>query len=123
LQKNSKEMRTVERTYLRAAGHDGALPGANVTGLDPDSRALLRARRKAERSQLSISFDQGISDNLPYPDASFDRFEAQDQRMYGWRMGSLDASHRLKDNSQSRILANVGSGALHADRQYPRASR
>jgi ubiquinone/menaquinone biosynthesis C-methylase UbiE len=48
-------------------------PDTDVIGLDPDPRALARARRKVERARLSILFDQGFSDNLPYPDASFDR--------------------------------------------------
>ncbi len=44
-----------------------------VVGLDPDPKALARARRKAERDSVSIRFDQGFADELPYPDASFDR--------------------------------------------------
>jgi ubiquinone/menaquinone biosynthesis C-methylase UbiE len=42
-------------------------------GLDPDPRALARARRKAARSGAAIRFDEGFADALPYPDASFDR--------------------------------------------------
>jgi ubiquinone/menaquinone biosynthesis C-methylase UbiE len=48
-------------------------PGADVVGLDPDPRALAMARRKAERASLSIRFDRGFADALPYPDASFER--------------------------------------------------
>jgi ubiquinone/menaquinone biosynthesis C-methylase UbiE len=48
-------------------------PGVHVTGLDPDPKALARGRRKAERASVSVQFDQGFSDELPYPDASFDR--------------------------------------------------
>jgi ubiquinone/menaquinone biosynthesis C-methylase UbiE len=48
-------------------------PETEVVGLDPDSKALLRARRKAARTALSIRFDQGFADELPYPEASFDR--------------------------------------------------
>jgi ubiquinone/menaquinone biosynthesis C-methylase UbiE len=48
-------------------------PEAEVIGLDPDAKALARARRKAERAGVSIQFDQGFSDRLPYPDASFDQ--------------------------------------------------
>jgi ubiquinone/menaquinone biosynthesis C-methylase UbiE len=46
---------------------------ADVVGLDPDPRALAIARRKAQRASLAIRFDQGFADDLPYPDASFDR--------------------------------------------------
>src|SRR5688572_1932687 len=48
-------------------------PGADVVGLDPDPKALARAKRKVDRAGLSIQFDQGFSDRLPYPDQSFDR--------------------------------------------------
>ncbi len=48
-------------------------PGVQVTGIDPDAKALARARGKALRAGVSIRFDQGFADALPYPDASFDR--------------------------------------------------
>jgi ubiquinone/menaquinone biosynthesis C-methylase UbiE len=48
-------------------------PDVEVVGLDPDPKVLARARRKAARAALSIRFDQGFADELPYPEASFDR--------------------------------------------------
>jgi ubiquinone/menaquinone biosynthesis C-methylase UbiE len=48
-------------------------PSVEVVGLDPDPKALARARRKAARAGVSVQLDQGFSDALPYPDASFDR--------------------------------------------------
>jgi ubiquinone/menaquinone biosynthesis C-methylase UbiE len=48
-------------------------PDVDVVGLDPDPKALNIARRKAERTAVPIQLDQGFSDDLPYPDASFDR--------------------------------------------------
>ena len=48
-------------------------PDVEVVGLDPDPKALSIAKRKAERAGLAIRLDQGFSDQLPYPDASFDR--------------------------------------------------
>ncbi len=48
-------------------------PGTDVVGLDPDPKALARASRKAARATVSIQFDQGFGDELPYPDGSFDR--------------------------------------------------
>lgn len=47
-------------------------PDADVVGLDPDPKALARARRKATRASVSVQFDQGFADTLPYPDASID---------------------------------------------------
>lgn len=48
-------------------------PDVEVAGLDPDPKALARARRKTGRAHISVRFDQGFSDSLPYPEASFDR--------------------------------------------------
>jgi len=42
-------------------------------GLDPDPRALARSERKAMAAAVSIRFDQGFANALPYADASFDR--------------------------------------------------
>lgn len=47
-------------------------PSAEVVGLDADPAVLDRARRKADAAGLSIALDQGLSNELPYPDASFD---------------------------------------------------
>jgi ubiquinone/menaquinone biosynthesis C-methylase UbiE len=48
-------------------------PDIDIVGLDPDPKALARAKRKAERAAVSVRLDQGFADHLPYPDASFDR--------------------------------------------------
>jgi ubiquinone/menaquinone biosynthesis C-methylase UbiE len=50
-----------------------AVPALDVTGLDPDARALARAKRKADAASVFIQLDRGFADSLPYPDASFDR--------------------------------------------------
>jgi ubiquinone/menaquinone biosynthesis C-methylase UbiE len=51
----------------------GLYPDAEVTGLDPDPKALARARRKAARRGRAVRLDQGFAERLPYPDESFDR--------------------------------------------------
>jgi len=48
-------------------------PSAEVVGLDGDESILQRARAKAAGEGVEIVLDQGFSDQLPYPDASFDR--------------------------------------------------
>lgn len=48
-------------------------PDTEVTGIDPDPKALARCRRKAQRAGIEARFDQGFADALPYADASFDR--------------------------------------------------
>lgn len=47
-------------------------PAADVTGLDGDPQILEIARSKAKKHALEIPFKQGMSFDLPYPDASFD---------------------------------------------------
>lgn len=48
-------------------------PESELSGLDADPEMLTRARAKAEASGLSIDFDEGFADRLPYADASFDK--------------------------------------------------
>jgi len=134
-------------------------PEVSVVGLDPDPKALARAKKKAARAGVSIQFDQGFSDELPYADASFDRvfssfmfhhihadqrpqtlqevyrilspggslhlldFESSDDETQGVLARWLHSSHRLKDNSDIKIVGlmksagfanakKAGSGAL-----------
>ena len=53
---------SIKRTY----------PAAEVVGLDGDPQILEAARSKAQKDALEIHFEQGMSFDLPYPDASFD---------------------------------------------------
>jgi ubiquinone/menaquinone biosynthesis C-methylase UbiE len=48
-------------------------PGLAAVGLDPDPKALARARTKAARSGVSVQLDQGFADSMPYLAGSFDR--------------------------------------------------
>ncbi len=70
-------------------------PDADVIGLDPDPKALARAKRKADRAGLAVRFEQGFSDELPYPDASFDR------------VFSSFMFHHLGPDEQTRTLREV----------------
>jgi ubiquinone/menaquinone biosynthesis C-methylase UbiE len=45
---------------------------AQVVGLDPDPKALRRARTKAARAAVSVQLDLGRADQLPYEKESFD---------------------------------------------------
>ncbi len=47
--------------------------GVKVVGLDPDSKALQRARKKVMRAGVSVQLDHGFADELPYGEGSFDR--------------------------------------------------
>jgi ubiquinone/menaquinone biosynthesis C-methylase UbiE len=48
-------------------------PSADLTGLDGDKEMLARACRKADQAGVRIRFDLGMSDQMPYGDASFDK--------------------------------------------------
>jgi ubiquinone/menaquinone biosynthesis C-methylase UbiE len=48
-------------------------PDVDVVGLDPDPKALARARRKAQRAAVSVQLDHGFSDELPYAEGIFER--------------------------------------------------
>lgn len=49
-----------------------ARAGAVVTGLDIAPNLLEQARERAEAEGLTIRFDEGDAENLPYEDAAFD---------------------------------------------------
>ena len=48
-------------------------PSVEVLGIDPDPKAISRARRKAQRAGLPIEFREAFAEQLPFTDASFDR--------------------------------------------------
>jgi ubiquinone/menaquinone biosynthesis C-methylase UbiE len=48
-------------------------PGTEVSAIDPDARALERARRKAAKAGVTVRFDLGYGDALPYAAGSFSR--------------------------------------------------
>ncbi len=48
-------------------------PGARVTGLDPDPKALALARQKARAAGLEIVWCEGYAGRAPFPAQSFDR--------------------------------------------------
>ena len=123
-------------------------PDVDVVGLDPDPKALARARRKAERAGVTIQFDQGFSEGLPYPDTSFDRvfsslmfhhlprpdkertlcevrrvlkprgslhlldFRGPESGSHSFLTHFLHSNRRLRDNSESRILALMSQVGL-----------
>ncbi len=47
-------------------------PPADIVGLDGDLQILEIARSKAKDRKVEIRFEQGMSFDLPFPDASFD---------------------------------------------------
>lgn len=47
-------------------------PEGKVFGIDPLPQMIERARQKALKAKMDITFDQGSMDALPFPDDSFD---------------------------------------------------
>jgi len=90
-------------------------PGLRIRGLDGDPAIIGQAVRKAERAGLEIAFDEGLSYELPYEDASFDRV-----------LSSL-FFHHLVLSDKERTIAEVTrvlrpGGELHvADWGEPRS--
>ena len=70
-------------------------PEVELTGLDPDPKALARARRKARRAGVAVRLERGFAQELPFPDGSFDRV-----------FSSL-MLHHLDTGSKDALLAEV----------------
>lgn len=81
-------------------------PHLDVTGLDPDPRALARARRKARRAGLALQLDRGFADQLPYPDGHFDRV------LSALMFHHLDADLRVASLREARRVLRP-QGSLH----------
>ena len=93
-------------------------PGVEAVGMDPDPKALSRARAKAARSGANVRFDEGVGDELPYPDESFDHVfssfmfhhvPAPEKRKF------LEAVRRvLKPDGSFHMLDFEQGGGLHS---------
>lgn len=70
-------------------------PEVEVVGLDPDPKALARARRKVAGGAGVVRLDRGFSDELPYPEEAFDR------------VLSSFMLHHLEGEEKARTLAEV----------------
>ena len=103
-------------------------PAAQFVGIDPDPKALARARRKAGREGFTIQFDPGFSQELPYPDASFDRVLSSLMLHHlppDARLVTLQEAHRvLKQGGSLHLLdfdeASHPSAGLHGHIVHPR---
>lgn len=81
-------------------------PGLELVGLDPDPKALARARRKCEQRGVAVRLDTGFADALPYPDRHFDRVFSS------FMFHHLDASARPATLAEVRRVLRPG-GSLH----------
>jgi SAM-dependent methyltransferase len=81
-------------------------PQVEVVGLDPDPKALDRARRKFANAALSVQLDRGFSDVLPYHDGSFDRV------ISSFMFHHLSEEEKTKTLGEIRRVLKPG-GSLH----------
>ena len=70
-------------------------PSVEIVGVDPDERALARAKRKAERARVEVRFQRGFADSLQYPAATFDV------------VFSSFMFHHLEGNNREKTLREV----------------
>jgi ubiquinone/menaquinone biosynthesis C-methylase UbiE len=81
-------------------------PEADVVGIDPDPTALSVSERKAKRARLTIKFDRGFSDHLPYVNATFDRVFSS------FMFHHLAADEKAATLAEIRRVLKAG-GSLH----------
>ena len=70
-------------------------PELAIIGLDPDPKALARAKRKAALAGMSVQFDRGFSHQLGYSSESFDR------------VFSTFMFHHLQQDEKHRTLREI----------------
>jgi ubiquinone/menaquinone biosynthesis C-methylase UbiE len=81
-------------------------PDVEITGLDPDPKALARAKKKAKHACIATRFAEGFSDVLPYSDGSFDRVFSS------LMFHHLHGDEKLKTLTEARRVL-VPGGSLH----------
>jgi len=89
-----------------------------MVGIDPDPKALARAQRKAGREALFVQLDRGFAEDLPYPDASFDRvLSALMFHQLGPEVKekSLDEARRVLKPGGSLHMLDVGGAKVRSD--------
>lgn len=81
-------------------------PAAEICGIDPDPKALARARSKAQRAGRLVRFELAYAEQLPFPDASFDRVLSE------LMLHHLDSVAKLPALREVRRVLKPG-GSLH----------
>ena len=70
-------------------------PATQIVGLDPDPKALRRAKKKVKRAGVAVQLDKGFADELPYDEGTFDR------------VLSSFMFHHLEDQDREKMLREV----------------
>ncbi|BCY11857.1 class I SAM-dependent methyltransferase [Actinoplanes sp. L3-i22] len=82
------------------------VPRVELVGIDPDPAALRRARRKSRRRRVEVRFERAYADELPFPDASFDRV------LSSYMLHHLDPEPQVAAMREVRRVLRPG-GELH----------
>jgi ubiquinone/menaquinone biosynthesis C-methylase UbiE len=77
-----------------------------IKRLHPSAEVVGRAQRKARREALSVQLDRGFAEELPYPDASFDRV------LSALMFHHLGPEEKVKTLDEARRVLKPG-GSLH----------
>jgi ubiquinone/menaquinone biosynthesis C-methylase UbiE len=95
-------------------------PSATVVGIDPDPKALGRARKKASRAGLEIDFREAFTEKLPFEDGSIQKV------LSAFMLHHIQPDSRLASLREVRRVLALG-GVLHlADfehEDHPRSHR
>jgi ubiquinone/menaquinone biosynthesis C-methylase UbiE len=94
-------------------------PDARVHAIDPDPRALARARARAARAGVAIEFAQGFGDQLPWPDASFERVLSSlvlHHLTTDEKRGALAEVHRVLAPGGRLLVLDFGAPRTRVDR-------
>ena len=86
-------------------------PEATVVGLDADPKILRIAKNKATQAGLEITLDQGMSFDLPYPEASFDRVVSSlvfHHLNRDSKVATLNEAHRVLRSGGELHIADFG---------------
>jgi len=98
-------------------------PQVEAVGLDPDPKALDRARRKSARAGLSIRLDRGFADAVPYADQSFDRVFSSfmfHHLTLDVKTGALREAYRVLKPGGSLHLLDFGGAHVSASGWFAR---
>ena len=100
-------------------------PTAEVVGIDPDPKALSRARKKAHHAGLQLEFREAFTEELPFPDGSIDKVLSAFMLHHiqpDSRHTALREVHRVLRPGGSLLLADFEDGEHPRSRHSPHAS-
>jgi len=100
-------------------------PTAEVVGIDPDPKALSRARNKAHHAGLQLEFREAFTEELPFPDGSIDKVLSAFMLHHiqaDSRHTALREVHRVLKPGGSLHLADFEDGEHPRSHHSPHAS-